>query len=880
MWQPFTLFRPAVSTEFALTIDILCKVTVVLVMATVAARLLGRSSAANRHFVWTLAITGTLLIPFGVLLLPGWGPSEGISSHRDQPSPHVVEPARTARDKHTTALVETVDAIPPSALVSLQIPNTPEVDQTAIYGSGRIAWSVWLLISSVLLTRVAAAWVGSYRLQSTSPKIADPNWYRLLAESVSVLNIRRKVALRRTARWVAPVTSGVLRPFIILPAECERWDVEQRRSSLVHELAHIKRLDVLTLFLTNVACAFFWFHPLVWYARRRMKIERERACDDAVINAGVKPSTYSDHLLKLSTNWSHSNSIPQGAVAMANPQHLTDRVHRILSSQCSRQSLSTVSRTLIAAVMVFSFAALATAGKVAVRDSAGNVIATLEIPDGGSVTVEPDDVRTRALDRLKALNQRRMHQNVNDPEVLNRIRQYEEAFEIQSNIADALKKGRANAKPAKELASGQFEWRRNTGKTVSASVVGIEVQRKVDGIRQERPMLLSGLLLDDRRIVTWAGPTTTPSRWKVRLADHTTPVTADLASHDAKSGVAMLRLRDSTAAASVSFGVPAQLKSGADVRLMSRQVDGSIRSEECAVASVSRRVNVNSTWALDNLIQLDKAVHPGGSGGPVLNDNGQVVGLAISIREGSKQGIGFVLPINIALNAVNGFELSRLNDVDSDETTVNSKVSAVKDSPVWQIDLSGADQQLIQQGGIFATDFDNDGAIDFFLPNDSNVGWRFNFGAAPGVETNQRKNNTVGTGQDSDADDTDPEISSSTPETGWTMLGSFGELTLINPTGGGEVTFPHEILPEMDRQRLARGVYELLIREVGTAAENKPRIDNAAARRLAQWAVNMVDRLDADSESTTFHFDDDLSDGWQLDGSSPSVNGIEDVTKP
>ena len=144
MWQPFTLFRPAVSTEFALTIDILCKVTVVLVMATVAARLLGRSSAANRHFVWTLAITGTLLIPFGILLLPGWGPSEGISSHRDQPSPHVVEPARTARDKHTTALVETVDAIPPSALASLQ--NHPEgVNQSHAKIPGQILNQIhWL----------------------------------------------------------------------------------------------------------------------------------------------------------------------------------------------------------------------------------------------------------------------------------------------------------------------------------------------------------------------------------------------------------------------------------------------------------------------------------------------------------------------------------------------------------------------------------------------------------------------------------------------------------------------------------------------------------------------------------------------------------------
>ncbi len=628
MCQPLTFLPQASSPGFDLTIDILCKVTVVLLMATVAVRLLRRSSAANRHFVWTLAISGTILIPIGVVLLPGWGISERVSALPDVQIPVAGEAFRSGLVKYTGTLENRARPVASKAAASPRITKTPEGNSPTIaYNDRRFAIGLWLLVTGGLLLRVAAACVGSHRLRSNSPKISNQSWYVLLSESVSDLNIRRKVALRQTARWVAPVTSGVLRPFIILPSDCEQWDEEQRRSALIHELAHIKRFDVFTLLLTNIACAVFWFHPLVWYARRRMKIERERACDDAVINAGIKPSTYSDHLLELSTNWSRSNLMPQGAVAMANPQHLTDRVHRILSSQCSRRSRSFVARTLIAAVVVFSITALATAGKVIVRDAEGNVIATVEVPEGGSVSVEPDDVRDKTLERLKALNQRRMKHDATDPQVTDRIRRYEEAFEIQSNLADAMKQGWKNAVPPKEIASRQFDWRRNSAKTPPEAIVGIELQRMVDGVWQERSNMLSGLLLDDRRVLTWPGPDSSPARWKVRLADRAAPLAADLAGHDPKSGVAVLRLRDPADAAVISFGSPGHLKPGSTVQLMSRAIDGSVRGDKCGVTSVRRNLKVSSEWGLDDLLQIDRSVRPGSSGGPVLNDKGQIVGL-------------------------------------------------------------------------------------------------------------------------------------------------------------------------------------------------------------------------------------------------------------
>ena len=67
---------------------------------------------------------------------------------------------------------------------------------------------------------------------------------------------------------------------------------------LLHELAHIQRGDLPLQTLLLLACALQWFNPLIWLAYRRLIIERERACDDMVLAAGVRPATYARDLLQ------------------------------------------------------------------------------------------------------------------------------------------------------------------------------------------------------------------------------------------------------------------------------------------------------------------------------------------------------------------------------------------------------------------------------------------------------------------------------------------------------------------------------------------------------------------------------------------------------
>ena len=90
-----------------------------------------------------------------------------------------------------------------------------------------------------------------------------------------------------------------MRPTIVAPAEAEHWSAADRRAVLAHELAHVRRNDCLSHLLARVAVALHWPNPLVWWAERRLRAEREMAADDAALVSGSRASDYAGFLLGL-----------------------------------------------------------------------------------------------------------------------------------------------------------------------------------------------------------------------------------------------------------------------------------------------------------------------------------------------------------------------------------------------------------------------------------------------------------------------------------------------------------------------------------------------------------------------------------------------------
>ena len=133
-----------------------------------------------------------------------------------------------------------------------------------------------------------------------------------------------------------PMTWGWLYPVVLLPAEAEVWTTDRRRDVLLHEMAHILRFDCLTQAVAQWACAVYWFNPLAWLAAARMRKERERACDDMVLAAGVRPSDYALLLVEMAREYRSGRSAALAAVSMARSSHLEGRLRAILDPTLRR----------------------------------------------------------------------------------------------------------------------------------------------------------------------------------------------------------------------------------------------------------------------------------------------------------------------------------------------------------------------------------------------------------------------------------------------------------------------------------------------------------------------------------------------------------------
>jgi uncharacterized protein (TIGR03435 family) len=148
-----------------------------------------------------------------------------------------------------------------------------------------------------------------------------------------VPSARRGIEVLLNDSLSGPMTCGVLRPVVILPEDAQSWDEKDLERALIHELEHVRRYDWVIHCFARVACAAYWFHPLVWAAWRQLTLEAERSCDDAVLG-NSEPTAYADQLLGLARRRSAGRRSP--ALAMANRSDLAARIGALLDRKQSR----------------------------------------------------------------------------------------------------------------------------------------------------------------------------------------------------------------------------------------------------------------------------------------------------------------------------------------------------------------------------------------------------------------------------------------------------------------------------------------------------------------------------------------------------------------
>jgi TonB family protein len=154
-----------------------------------------------------------------------------------------------------------------------------------------------------------------------------------------------------------PLAFGLFRPTIVLPPECSQWADVRRRIVLVHELTHVRRIDVAWQLFAAVVCAAWWFQPLAWIARRRLRQESEHACDAQVLAAGIRPSDYATQLVEIARG-SRFGHLSPAALCIARKDELEPRLVRILAPRAETFSAR---RVIIPTVLIAAVAATAPA---------------------------------------------------------------------------------------------------------------------------------------------------------------------------------------------------------------------------------------------------------------------------------------------------------------------------------------------------------------------------------------------------------------------------------------------------------------------------------------------------------------------------------------
>jgi beta-lactamase regulating signal transducer with metallopeptidase domain len=361
---------------------IVLKTSLLVVAIGLIALLMARKSAAWRHFLWTAALALSLLMPIAAVYLPSWV-QVSLPWETAEPWPRDETALVTADVRHADA--ESV------------VPGPRHDELSAAPREVRAAWPtamiVWLIGALGVLLRNALAHVGLIRWVRKSRPDLSPAWAATLRAAASEAGFRRRVRVLESDHTTSPCTFGLVRPVVLLPAAGAGWPEAQRRFTLLHELAHVRRLDYLTTQVSSMACAVHWCNPLVWFAAIQARKLQEQACDDVVLNAGGTPSDYAQFLVGLAGGSRRLSPAFPAAVGMVQRSQLHGRVTAILDASRARLPLGGLALVTalapLAGLMLFLATLSAAATPLAMQPGVPLTasFSSVELRNGGKVSL-------------------------------------------------------------------------------------------------------------------------------------------------------------------------------------------------------------------------------------------------------------------------------------------------------------------------------------------------------------------------------------------------------------------------------------------------------------------------------------------------------------
>jgi len=337
------------------------KISLIVLAALVATALMHRRSAAMRHFVLVAALACAAATPAVRLVVPAWQ-----SASRMQ---LIDRPLAVFDDGGVTSANVAVPASAHAFSIRSLIPALG-----TIWIAGVLVTVFTLLLGFVRLFCIA--------LRATT--VVDGPWHRAASDLARAYGLQRVPMLLQTDHGSALGTWGLRRPKILLPADAQSWPAERVRIVLGHEFAHVRRRDWIVQTVAELLCAIYWFNPLVWIAARRIRLESERACDDAVLARGVEGETYASELIDLVRACRPDPLLLAPTATIARPSSLERRIRAMLNGTLNRDP-RTRSASIAAALVLAAVTVVVAGFGVSAQEQFGTVAGTVTDQNGRAI---------------------------------------------------------------------------------------------------------------------------------------------------------------------------------------------------------------------------------------------------------------------------------------------------------------------------------------------------------------------------------------------------------------------------------------------------------------------------------------------------------------
>ncbi|WP_313129868.1 BlaR1 family beta-lactam sensor/signal transducer [Anaerocolumna sp.] len=161
--------------------------------------------------------------------------------------------------------------------------------------TGFILLGIWIVGILGMIVLVIRSSLRLHTLEKSALPLQNQEIHRLYHHCLKEMGIAKEISIYSTAFLKSPIIVGILKPCIYLPIHLiSDYKESDMRYMLLHELQHYKHKDALASYLMNLTGILYWFNPLVWYALKEMRNDREVACDTSVLKM-LEEDSYTDY---------------------------------------------------------------------------------------------------------------------------------------------------------------------------------------------------------------------------------------------------------------------------------------------------------------------------------------------------------------------------------------------------------------------------------------------------------------------------------------------------------------------------------------------------------------------------------------------------------